>query len=655
MAVSLSSDAARFVDGTLLSESAWAVADGGASGVAEASVVVSSSPVLGVAIRSDRDPVRAGELLRYAVTFSNPATTDLSGVTLRAQLPVGALLQDASDDGTMDFGSVTWAVGSVRAGQSGQRQFTVQVPEAAVDGDVLDSEAEIHEPSTGGSARATSATTVRNNAPMAFALSASPDPVRRGGLLTYRLTVTNRTASPLNNVTLAAVTPDGTDNIHLSDGGSCPSGCSTGRIASWSLGSLAGGASRTVEMAVSLSSDATPFVDGTLLSESAWAVADGGASGVAEASVVVSSSPVLGVAIRSDRDPVGPGDVLTYTLGFGNPDILARTDVTLRAQVPIGAVLDNVSDGGTLDGDSVTWTLGGLPAGQSGRRRFAIRVPAAAADGDILRSDAEILDAGTHGAARATSATTVRRNAPMALALSASPDPVRRGGVLTYQVTVTNHTASALNNVMLSTVTPDGASSIHLSDEGGCTSGCSPGRFANWSLESLAGGASRTVSMTMSLSNNANQFPDGTLISNRAWGFADGGASASAEAEARICAAGGTACDSNAATPTFTPKLNQTITATPSNTPGVTPTQSPLNTPSVTPTSSVTPAIGPCIGDCNGDRIVTVNELITMVNIALGNASVSTCRPGDADGSGDIAINEIIAAVKNALNGCPTV
>ncbi len=41
-----------------------------------------------------------------------------------------------------------------------------------------------------------------------------------------------------------------------------------------------------------------------------------------------------------------------------------------------------------------------------------------------------------------------------------------------------------------------------------------------------------------------------------------------------------------------------------------------------------------------------------MVNIALGNAPVSACAAGDADGSADITINEIIAAVNKGLNGC---
>ncbi len=41
-----------------------------------------------------------------------------------------------------------------------------------------------------------------------------------------------------------------------------------------------------------------------------------------------------------------------------------------------------------------------------------------------------------------------------------------------------------------------------------------------------------------------------------------------------------------------------------------------------------------------------------MVNVALGNALLSTCPVGDADGSGDITVNEIIQAVNNTLDGC---
>jgi len=49
---------------------------------------------------------------------------------------------------------------------------------------------------------------------------------------------------------------------------------------------------------------------------------------------------------------------------------------------------------------------------------------------------------------------------------------------------------------------------------------------------------------------------------------------------------------------------------------------------------------------------VTVNELLVMVNVALGQAQVSECTAGDRDQSGEITIDEILVAVSYALNGC---
>jgi hypothetical protein len=49
---------------------------------------------------------------------------------------------------------------------------------------------------------------------------------------------------------------------------------------------------------------------------------------------------------------------------------------------------------------------------------------------------------------------------------------------------------------------------------------------------------------------------------------------------------------------------------------------------------------------------VTIDELITMVNIALGTRNVSECSVGDTSGDGQITIDEIIQAVNRALNGC---
>jgi hypothetical protein len=45
-------------------------------------------------------------------------------------------------------------------------------------------------------------------------------------------------------------------------------------------------------------------------------------------------------------------------------------------------------------------------------------------------------------------------------------------------------------------------------------------------------------------------------------------------------------------------------------------------------------------------------EILTAVNVALGNAWVYACEADDANGDGQITVNEILTAVSNALNGC---
>jgi hypothetical protein len=49
---------------------------------------------------------------------------------------------------------------------------------------------------------------------------------------------------------------------------------------------------------------------------------------------------------------------------------------------------------------------------------------------------------------------------------------------------------------------------------------------------------------------------------------------------------------------------------------------------------------------------VTVDELLTMVNIALGTLLVSDCQIGDANNDQQITIDEILTAVDHALHGC---
>jgi len=110
--------------------------------------------------------------------------------------------------------------------------------------------------------------------------------------------------------------------------------------------------------------------------------------------------------------------------------------------------------------------------------------------------------------------------------------------------------------------------------------------------------------------------------------------------------------------PSFTPTATAGPSATPipSNTPTPTTSVAPSATPTGTqpsPTATASPTVGiTCVGDCDGNGEVTIDELITMVNIALENTAVTACPAGDANQDGAVTIDEIVIAVNHALGSC---
>lgn len=60
-----------------------------------------------------------------------------------------------------------------------------------------------------------------------------------------------------------------------------------------------------------------------------------------------------------------------------------------------------------------------------------------------------------------------------------------------------------------------------------------------------------------------------------------------------------------------------------------------------------------CVGDCDGSGEITVDEIITIVTIALSGDDPSDCgRTADLDGSGTITVDEILVVLNHALVGC---
>ena len=60
-----------------------------------------------------------------------------------------------------------------------------------------------------------------------------------------------------------------------------------------------------------------------------------------------------------------------------------------------------------------------------------------------------------------------------------------------------------------------------------------------------------------------------------------------------------------------------------------------------------------CTGDCDGSGAVTVDELVTALNIGLGNRPLGDCPAADSSNDDRVTVDEIVTAVNFALVGCP--
>lgn len=106
-----------------------------------------------------------------------------------------------------------------------------------------------------------------------------------------------------------------------------------------------------------------------------------------------------------------------------------------------------------------------------------------------------------------------------------------------------------------------------------------------------------------------------------------------------------------------TAAASPTVTDAPTATPTIgDPTSTAtLPPPSETPTASPPPSITAapfCPGDCNGDGMVSINELVLAVAIALETQPLTACPESDSNRDGRVAINELIEHVNGAQSAC---
>jgi uncharacterized repeat protein (TIGR01451 family) len=353
----------------------------------------------------------------------------------------------------------------------------------------------------------------------------SIDPVVAGsgsGNLTYVVTLKNSGVSTAPNITVNELLtlPAGVTAVVTPSAG-------TWATPTWSVPSLAPGASETLTVLVTAGSSAAPGTDvisdtATITGADQSLINTGDDTVTAATSIATSTS--LSVAKAVTPDPVTAGTNLTYTITVNNAGPSAAGAVVLSDTLPANTTFVSLASPGV-------WSCTTPPVGSAGIVSCSISslapgsavftltvlVASSTTAGTVLSNTAMVSSTTTNTNlnTQSTATTTVSASANLSVTKVDTPDPVTAGTNLTYTITVTNAGPSAASSGMLSDPLPANTTFASLAAPGG------------WSCTTPAVGAAGTVSCSNPTFNTGSaafilvatvsaSTPPGTVVSNTA-------------------------------------------------------------------------------------------------------------------------------------------
>ncbi len=375
-----------------------------------------------------------------------------------------------------------------------------------------------------------------------FVMTAHPNPARPGHRIFYSITVSNQGKTPISQVeNMQDPTPllyGKVNATEITGEGTCgPSytACSNGLYIIWPpFGTLNAGESHTVYLAYALNGSTVDGVippDGTSIHNGASINYAGGTFAGASQDVQTLSTAGVMLSIDEDRDPVKPGDQLTYTLTLSNlstDGVIPDNDWALNATIPEWADFVSADSTYTLSNGAVVWDVNQPQPGSVLQRHFTVQVKNTVNPGSVLQSETEVNDIiSGQRYAHDVDTTLVKTDTPLQVTMTPaqSPNQMAVGGqAITYSITLTNTGSTQLSNITLTEVSPNdsevsGFSGVCKDVTGTTKTICDEGELITWDPLTLDPGKSNSYSFIVTpLDTSTGQLlvplQDGLLIHN---------------------------------------------------------------------------------------------------------------------------------------------
>jgi uncharacterized repeat protein (TIGR01451 family) len=401
--------------------------------------------------------VVVGQDLTYTIALNNAGEVESRAMTVRAAIPEGAQYVRSDPAATVENNGLVWTLGELAGKQTRALTATFRTTRVgAVTNKVQVDTAE----GLRGEKSATTDVTAQPRPALKVSV-AGPAVGAVGAPVEYRITVSNPGTGPVTGVALEAKFDEGLEHESKRNPVETP------------VGTLGPGESRTVPLVL------TARLAGALTNV-VTARADGGLSDVGRQTVTVKRAAV---SLRN----TGPawryvGRPADWSIEVANTGEVPLANVVVRDALPPELAFQSASDGGTVQGGQVTWTVGALDPGAKKTLRLTTVCQALAPKAvAVARVTAEPgIDTKAEGVLEIRGLPAVR------MKVTDRDDPVDAGKATGYRIEVTNQGSLAAADVQVVAVVPD---EMRVLDAKGPTAGKVEGQRVTFpAVASLAPG-----------------------------------------------------------------------------------------------------------------------------------------------------------------------
>lgn len=465
-----------------------------------------------------------GSTIAYVLAYANNGNQGATGVKLNETLPAHTTFNAAvSSAGWSCIGNAcTLNLGTLDGAASGVATFAVTVNNPVAAGiEQISNTATISDDNTNGADAnpannsASDSTPVTAVPDLALTKEDDTDLAEPGDTVVYTLQYTNLGNQGATTVSIQETVPANTTFVPgaSSNGWNCPTQ-NAGSTCTFTLGAVAGGASGTVNFAVSVNS---PFPLGVNEITNSASITDDGANDSdsnptnnnASDTTAVIATPELNLSKSDGGVSVLPGDELAYTLNYANDGSLLAQGVRITETVPanttfVGPDADWSCSPGDPAGTTCTHTIGNLAVGANGTLTFVVQVADPLPDDWTSIDNEAAIGSQTQPNADTGVETTPVIAAPDLTISKADGDiTAMPGGVIVYNLSYANNGTRIATNVRITetvlanTIYNEGASTAGWS----CTPGNNAGSICIFTVPELAVGDSGDVNFAVTVNS----------------------------------------------------------------------------------------------------------------------------------------------------------